>query len=81
MNIKEFGTRAIKKTILAALMLGSAHAAYAVMTLNVSYDEVNDSTTILSSEAWDVFFNVSDAPQCSCKPSPTVRLSFQHSPI
>ncbi len=45
----------MKKTILAALLLGSANAAHAVMILTVSYDSLSDSTTVDYTGSFDVF--------------------------
>ena len=57
MNIKTIGHRALKKTALAALLLGSVNAAHATMTLVITWDYNLDVTTITASGSWDTFVN------------------------
>ena len=52
-KIKGLGPRAIKNTILAAMLLGSVHTAHAAMYLTVDFDGVN--TNYEFEGTWDVF--------------------------
>jgi len=55
MKLKKLGHRAFKKTTLAALLLGSASAAQAAISVLVSYDADADLTTLSYSDNWEFY--------------------------
>jgi hypothetical protein len=58
LQIQGLGQRALKKTILAALLLASVNAAHAVINIDVSFDGRN--TLMVITGAWDSFPNPSE---------------------
>lgn len=49
------GLRALKTITLAALLLGSVNAAYAIIYVRVTYDADTNKTIVVTSGSWDSF--------------------------